>query len=74
MEKYTIDTAASRLEEIIDNLESESCDLETAIKLYEEGVRLVSYCNKTLINAKQTIINLSKTSESYDMSEEDEEE
>lgn len=74
MEKYTIDTAANRLEEIIDNLESESCDLETAIKLYEEGVRLVSYCNKTLINAKQTIINLSKTSESYDMSEEDEEE
>lgn len=74
MEKYTIDTAASRLEEIIDNLESESCDLETAIKLYEEGVRLVSYCNKTLINAKQTIINLSETSESYDMSEEDEEE
>lgn len=71
MEKYTIDTAAQRLEEIINTLESDGCDLETSIKLYEEGVKLVSYCNKTLVNARQTITQLSDVEADYETAQEE---
>lgn len=71
MEKYTIETAAKRLEEIIVTLEGDGCDLETSIKLYEEGVKLVSYCNKALVNARQTITQLSDIEADCDAAQEE---
>lgn len=60
MEMYTLDTAMIRLKEISDSLESGEYDLEMSLKLYEEGVRLVAFCNKTLSAAKQKITELSE--------------
>ncbi|MGN0467289.1 MAG: exodeoxyribonuclease VII small subunit [Acutalibacteraceae bacterium] len=60
MEKYTIDSAMERLREITESLESGEYDLETSMKLYEEGVKLIAFCNKTLLDAKQKITELSK--------------
>lgn len=60
MEIYTLDTAMIRLKEISEALESGEYDLEMSIKLYEEGVRIVSFCNKSLSDAKQKIIELSQ--------------
>lgn len=60
MEMYTLDTALLRLKEISENLESGEYDLEMSLKLYEEGVGLVSFCNKTLNGAKQKIMELSE--------------
>ena len=60
MEMYTLDTAMIRLKEISEALESGEYDLEMSIKLYEEGVRIVSFCNKSLSDAKQKIIELSQ--------------
>ncbi len=60
MERYTLDTAMIRLKEISESLESGEYDLEMSMKLYEEGVRLVAFCNKTLSNAKQKITELSQ--------------
>ena len=60
MEMYTLDTAMIRLKEISESLESGEYDLEMSMKLYEEGVRLVSFCNKTLSDAKQKITELSQ--------------
>ena len=60
MEKYTIDSAMLRLKEITDGLESGQFDLETSMKMYEEGVRLVAFCGKTLNLAKQKITELSE--------------
>ncbi len=60
MEMYTLDTAMIRLKEISQSLESGEYDLEMSMKLYEEGVRLVAFCNKTLSNAKQKITELSQ--------------
>lgn len=60
MEMYTLDTAMIRLKEISESLESGEYDLEMSMKLYEESVRLVAFCNKTLSNAKQKITELSK--------------
>ena len=59
MEKYTLDSAMLRLKEITNLLEANECDLEMAMKLYEEGVRLVSFCNSSINEAKQKIIELS---------------
>lgn len=60
MDKYTIDSAMLRLKEITDELESGECYLEASMKIYEEGVRLVAFCNKTLSAAKQRITELSE--------------
>ncbi len=60
MEMYTLDTAMIRLKEIAEGLESGEYDLEMSIKLYEEGVKIISFCNKTLTNAKQKVTELSE--------------
>lgn len=60
MEAYNFDTALLRLKEITESLESGENDLEMSMKLYEEGVHLVSFCSRSLENAKQKIIELSQ--------------
>ncbi len=60
MEMYTLDTAMIRLKEIAECLESGEYDLEMSIKLYEEGVKIISFCNKTLSSAKQKITELTE--------------
>ena len=63
MEMYTLDTAMMRLKEIAEELESGDHDLEMAMKLYEEGVRIISFCNKALSGAKQKITEISQYEE-----------
>lgn len=60
MEMYTLDTALLRLKEISESLENGEFDLEMSLRLYEEGVGLVAFCNKTLNGAKQRIMELSE--------------
>ena len=69
MDMYTLDTAMIRLKEISEALESGEYDLEMSIKLYEEGVRIISFCNKSLSNAKQRIIELSQIENEEDENE-----
>lgn len=59
MDTYNFDTALLRLKEITESLESGETDLEMSMKLYEEGVHLVAFCNKALENAKQKVVELS---------------
>ena len=59
MDTYNFDTALLRLKEITEILESGETDLEMSMKLYEEGVHLVAFCNKALENAKQKVVELS---------------
>ena len=59
MEQYTLDTAMQRLKEITETLENNECDLDMSMKLYEEGVRLLSFCSRTLNDCKQRIAELS---------------
>lgn len=40
--------AMQRLEEIVDSLENGDFPLEESLKIFEEGVKLVKYCNKKL--------------------------
>ena len=59
---YTLDTAMIRLKEISEALESGEYDLDMSMKLYEEGVRIVAFCNKTLSSAKDKLTELSEIS------------
>ncbi len=70
MEMYTLDTAMIRLKEVAEELESGEHDLEMSMKLYEEGVRIITFCNKALSNARQKVIELSQ----YDNEEDENEE
>ena len=63
MEQYTLDTAMKRIKEITDLLEQNAFDLEMSMKLYEEGVHLISFCNSLLNNARQRITELSELPE-----------
>ncbi|MCL2508021.1 MAG: exodeoxyribonuclease VII small subunit [Oscillospiraceae bacterium] len=64
MENITYESAMKRLEEIVDRLESGSLPLDESLKYFEEGTRLVTYCNDCLNKAQQRITELSEEQES----------
>ena len=49
------EASMKRLDAISSALEKDSVSLEEALKLYEEGVRLVRACNERLENAERKI-------------------
>lgn len=55
MENMRLEDAMHRLDELVSALDRENTDLEEALKLYEEGVRLVSVCHQKLADARRTI-------------------
>ena len=53
-----IEAALERLEKIADRLEDPELDLDEAVTLYEEGLRLYAECTKRLDVADQRITKL----------------
>ena len=51
----TFEESMARLEEILQVLESGDAELDALLKLYEEGVGLIRFCNSTLENAEQKV-------------------
>ena len=49
-----------RLEEIVAKLESGNLPLDNSLKLFEEGVKLVSFCNERLTEVQQKVELLTK--------------
>ena len=56
------ESALKKLETIVENLEGGDLTLETALKQYEEGVRLADICSKRLSEAEKKVEVLMKTS------------
>ena len=54
-ETMTFETALAELEKIVNKLESGSAALDDSLSLFEEGVRLVKFCNEKLDNAEQKV-------------------
>ena len=54
-ENLTFESASARLEEIVKLLERGNTSLDESLKLYEEGVSLVRFCNDALDNAEKRI-------------------
>lgn len=50
-EKITFGKAMERLEEITSKLESGDLELEKALDQFEEGVKLIKYCQEKLTQA-----------------------
>ncbi len=53
--KLTLEAAMVRLEEIVKEMENDKLSLEKSLKLYEEGIGLVSLCSGELDAAKRKI-------------------
>jgi len=49
-----------RLEEIVAKLESGNLSLDDSLKLFEEGVKLVRFCNERLAEVQQKVELLTK--------------
>ena len=53
--KMTFEAAIIRLEEIVRAMENGSCALDQSLSLFEEGVKLVKFCNAELDNAEKRV-------------------
>ncbi|MDR1364665.1 MAG: exodeoxyribonuclease VII small subunit [Oscillospiraceae bacterium] len=56
--KLSFEQAFEKLESITKELEQGSQDLSSTVKLYREAIKLVGYCEKSIVNAEQEIILL----------------
>lgn len=63
MAKQSFEKALKNLEDIVREIETGDLSLETAIKKFEEGVRLSRFCSRTLDETEQKITILLKDSE-----------
>ncbi len=51
----SFEAAFSRLEEILEKMNSSSVSLDESLKLYEEADKLITACNKRLTDAEKKI-------------------
>lgn len=64
-ESLSFESALKRIEQILKQLENKELDLEEAINLYEEGLRLIHFCEEKLKNARTRIEVILKDKESF---------
>ena len=72
---HTVDTmkledAMGRLDQVVAALDSEQTDLESALALYEEGVKLVRVCRARLEDAER-VIRMLRMDENGEITEEE---
>ena len=60
-QERSFEESFSRLEKILERLESEDCALDETIKLYEEGITLTKFCYDKLNNAELRIKEINKS-------------
>lgn len=58
--KVSFEEAMTRLEEIVEQMETEELLLEDAVKLYQEGLSLSAVCREKLAAAEGTVTMLRK--------------
>ena len=63
-EEKTFEAALKELQSIIEDLESGSPTLESMIQLFEEGMKLMSYCRDELNDVEGRIKTLIKDNDS----------
>ena len=63
MAEKKFEEAMQRLEDIVENLESGDLSLENSLKIFEEGMKLVSFCSRKLEEAEQKVTKLVKESD-----------
>ncbi len=61
----TLESVFEELEQTISALESPEVSLDESLKLYQQGVKLLKYCNDSIDKVEKKIIEL-KTEENID--------
>ena len=67
MAKKNYEDSVERLGEIVALLESGDCSLDESMKLFEEGTKLVSFCNTSLDKAQTKIKELTEIEKGVDL-------
>ena len=65
MSQKSFESAMQHLEKIVAQLETGDLSLEESIKVYEEGIKLMAYCNSKLAGAEQKIQLLQKDGDQF---------
>jgi exodeoxyribonuclease VII small subunit len=60
MTEKKFEEAMERLENIVESLEKGDLSLEDSLKIFEEGMKLVSFCSRKLDEAEQKVTMLLK--------------
>ena len=63
--KKTFETALSELQSIIEELESGSTSLDKMITLFEDGMRLMSFCKDQLNIVEDRVTTLIKANDEF---------
>lgn len=63
----TLEIAFDELKEIIGQLEQDDVTLDQSFKLYNEGMKLLKYCNDSLDKVEKEIIILSENGEANEL-------
>lgn len=58
--EMTLEEALSKLEEITDKMQGEDIAVDEALKLFENGTKLVAFCKEKLDKAQLKITELSE--------------
>jgi len=61
----SFEEALKKIEQILKQLENKELDLEEAINLYEEGLKLIHFCEEKLKNARARIEVILKDKEGF---------
>lgn len=59
----TLETAFEELDTLIEELEKEDITLEESFKLYQEGMKLLKYCNNSIDKVEKQIIILGENND-----------
>ncbi len=62
-QKMNFESAMNRLEEIAKALETGDIPLEDSLKIYEEGMQLLEFCQEKLNEAGKKVQKLNQTAE-----------
>ena len=63
--KKTFEIALAQLESIVEDLESDSLDLNKMMKLFEEGMKLTQLCRGQLKEVEEQIITIMKDDDEF---------
>jgi len=58
--KMNFEQALARLDEIVKSLEGGEAPLDESLGLFDEGIKLIKSCGKTLDEAEQKVVRLVK--------------
>lgn len=61
--KLSLEEAFDKLEGTLEDLESEDITLEQSFRIYEEGMKLLKYCNDTIDTVEKKVLKMNEKGE-----------